>query len=322
MIKLYGTLGPACHSTDVLYEMIQNGMTGIRINLSHGDITSFDEYLKNLECAEQRSGKKIDLVIDMEGPEMRVGTLTDPLRLSDEDIVELGTDIPLDKSILNDLETGMVCRLDDGKIEVEIVAQTNNGFKCKVIRGGVLLSRKSFTVIGKSFTRPLLTERDLNNLNKAARYGVSAILQPFVHTAKDVYDVKEILYQNGCANVLLMAKIEDEIGIGNMEEIVSATDIVVFARGDLGNNIDMWKLPKLQKRLAAVCKKQGKPFIIATQLLASMEYNPTPTRAEMNDIFNCAMDGAYGLMLTGETAAGKYPSRAMYFLGSAAKEAE
>ena len=320
MIKIFGTLGPACNNADILLEMINNGMTGMRLNLSHGDISDFSEYLNNLKIAENKSGRKIDIVIDVEGPEIRVGDIA-PLELIEGMYVEIGKDIPLDTSIISQLEVGMICRLDDGKIELKVVSKAGNVACCEVTRGGKLLSRKSFTVIGYTFTRPVLTQRDVDNLKESNKYEVFAMLQPFVHSSSDVDAVRKVLFEQKCQHIAIISKIEDEIGIANMEDIVSASDYVVFARGDLGNNMDIWKLPKLQKRLAEVCKKHGKPFIIATQLLASMESNPTPTRAEMNDIFNCAYDGAYGLMLTGETAVGKYPSKAIEYLYNASKEA-
>ena len=319
MIKLYGTLGPACNNADILCEMIQNGMTGVRINLSHGNISDFEEYFFNLNKAEEACDKKMELVIDMQGPEMRVGNLINSLEIAENSFVELGKDIPLDSCIVSQLESGLVCRLDDGKIEIETVCKTEKGYVCKVIRGGILLPRKSFAVIGKNFTRPILTESDIDNLKNAKEYNVTALLQPFVHSSCDVESVKNVLKNVGCEHISVMSKIEDEIGVKNMEEIVLSSDYVVFARGDLGNNIDIWKLPKIQKRLSDVCKKQGKPFIVATQLLASMEKNPTPTRAEMNDIYNCALDGASGLMLTGETATGNYPQKAIYYLNKASE---
>lgn len=322
MIKLYGTLEPSCGNAEILCEMINEGMTGIRLNLSHGNLDSFTEYLDQLNKAEDICGKIIELVIDMEGHEMRVGNLQNPIVLLEQELIVLGEDIPIDKDVLEQLEAGLVCRLDDGKIELFIQEKVENGYLCIVKRGGRLLPRKSFAVIGKNFTRPVLTKRDVDNIRNARKYGVAAILQPFVHSSKDVDEVRKVLAKQGCPDIAVMAKIEDEIGINNMDDIVSSSDYVVFARGDLGNNMDMWKVPKMQKRLAAVCKKQGKPFIVATQLLASMEKNPTPTRAEMNDIFNCALDGAFGLMLTGETAAGNYPAKAIYYLGKAADEAQ
>lgn len=320
MTKLYGTLGPSCGNAEILCEMINVGMTGIRLNLSHGDIDSFKGYLDELNKAEEICGKKVELVIDMEGPEMRVGKVSKPLVLLEQELIVLGDDIPLDESILAQLEKGLVCRLDDGKIELLVQEKIENGYLCLVKRGGTLLPRKSFAVIGKNFTRPVLTERDIRNICNARMYGISAVLQPFVHSSNDVNEVKKALIEHGCPEVAVMAKIEDEMGVNNMDEIVASSDYVVFARGDLGNNMDMWKVPKIQKRLAVVCRNLGKPFIVATQLLASMEKNPTPTRAEMNDIFNCVVDGACGLMLTGETAAGNYPAKAIYFLGKAAAE--
>ena len=320
-MKIYGTLGPACSDSSVLTDMIREGMNGIRLNLSHGMLESFKSSVNELRAAEKACNASVEMVIDMEGPELRVGNIREPLMLNIGDNVVLGRDIPLKDIVLEQLCTGLVCRLDDGKIELEIIDKSSEGFVCRVLRGGKLLPRKSFAVLGRSIKVPLLTDNDIKNLNVAKTMGVSAILQPFVRCADDIYDVKRKLAKLGCEDIEVIAKIEDINGLNNADGIIKAADRVLFARGDLGNSMDMWLLPAHQKTISQKCAAANKSLIIATQLLASMENNPVPTRAEMNDIYNCVLDGADGLMLTGETAAGKYPVQAIRYLKNAAYQA-
>jgi len=318
-MKIYGTLGPACSDRAVLAGMIKAGMNGIRLNLSHGMLNSFEKPLEELKAAEQLCKAKVEIVIDMEGPELRVGDIPRTLELEAGQRVILGREIPLKDIVIRQLEAGMLCRLDDGNIELEILDAVSGGFACRVLRGGVLLPRKSFAVIGKKLSVPLLTDNDAENLKLAKELNVASVLQPFVRCADDVYSVKDELVQIGCSDIEVIAKIEDPEGLCNADEIIAAADKVLFARGDLGNCMDMWLLPEHQKQIAKKCLDGGKSLIIATQLLASMEKNPVPTRAEMNDIYNCVLDGADGLMLTGETAAGKYPVEAIRYLTKAAE---
>ncbi len=320
-MKIYGTLGPACSNRLILADMIGSGMNGIRLNLSHGMLESFGQAINELRAAEKACSTTVELVIDMEGPELRIGNIPEPIVLNVDDKIALGRDIPLKQIVLDQLEIGMICRLDDGKIELEIVEQTDNDYICRVIRGGTLLPRKSFAVPGHKIQVPLLTQNDISNLIEAKNIGVNAILQPFVRCASDVFDVKNKLQELGCADIEVIAKIEDINGLNNSDEIIAAADRVLFARGDLGNCMDMWLLPGHQKTVAQKCAASGRPLIIATQLLASMENAAVPTRAEMNDILNSVLDGADGLMLTGETAAGKYPVEAIKYLTQCAKQA-
>lgn len=320
-MKIYGTLGPACSDSRILADMIRSGMNGIRLNLSHGMLESFGRAINELRIAEKNCSADVELVIDMEGPELRVGNITEPLMLNVDDRIALGRDIPLKQTVLDQLEVGMICRLDDGKIELEIIDADCGKYICRVIRGGKLLKRKSFAVPGHKIQVPLLTQNDISNLAVAKNIGVNAILQPFVRCASDVTEVKNKLHELGCGHIEVIAKIEDVNGLNNADEIIAAADRVLFARGDLGNCMDMWLLPGHQKNISQKCTAAGKRLIVATQLLASMENAAVPTRAEMNDIFNSVLDGADGLMLTGETAAGKYPVEAIKYLTQCAKQA-
>ncbi len=313
----YGTLGPSCSDPSVLAKMIRAGMTGIRLNLSHGNLESFGKQLDALQEAEAETCVKMKKLIDVQGRETRTGTPERPVVLKNDQIVYIGKDIPLDDKTADQLENGMVCFIDDGKIKIEVI----EGRKCKVIKGGLLLPRKSFAVKGKAFDKEIITPVDEINVKAASAIGIGCVMQPFVRSADDVIGFKKRLAELGASQMRLFAKIEDGCGLSNVSEIADAADCIVFARGDLGNNIDLWRLPGEQKKVAAVCKESGKPFIVATQLLSSMESSPVPTRAELNDIYNSVLDGAEGLMLTGETAAGKYPDEAMKYLVLVAEEA-
>ena len=313
----YGTLGPSCADPSILIKMIRAGMTGIRLNLSHGMLSSFIPQLEALHIAEKDTGRKMKVLIDARGSETRTGVLEHPIVLKADQTVYIGKEIPLDKETSDQLESGMICSIDDGKIQIEILS----GKKCKVLKGGLLLSRKSFAVKGRVLLRDIMTEDDEENIKAASRMGIGCVMQPFVRSAEDVIGFKKRLSGLGAPQMCLFAKIEDPFGLLNINEIAEAADCIVFARGDLGNNTDPWLLPGEQKRIASVCKEIGKPFIVATQLLASMENSPVPTRTELNDIYNSVLDGAGGLMLTGETASGKYPDEAMRYLVLTAEEA-
>ena len=171
-------------------------------------------------------------------------------------------------------------------------------------------------------SEPVLTEHDLNNVRCAAEYGVTGLMQPFVHSGEELRKVRKALQENGADHVKIFAKIENMQGVDNLEDILPEADWVIIARGDLGNDMDLWQLPAVQKKIAAACVKAGKPFVVVTQMLASMEHSPVPTRAEVSDIFNAVLDGCAGVMVTGETAVGDYPTEVIRYLTNTVKSAE
>ena len=187
-------------------------------------------------------------------------------------------------------------------------------------RGGVLRSRKSAALPGVDIRLPAMTDSDRENLCLARDYGVTGVMQPFVRSREDLESVRASLDEAG--DIRLFAKIESLEGVEKLEELLPAAEEIVIARGDLGNAAPLWKLPALQKRVAAACRAAGKPFMVVTQMLASMEQNPVPTRAEVSDIVNAVLDGAASVMLTGETAVGRYPVEAMRYLVHTVREAE
>ena len=317
MIRIYGTLGPACDQAEILEEMLRLGMTGLRLNLSHVSLREAAGELRQLREAEARCGKQAELLIDMQGPELRIGKLSSPILLRAGETVDLAT-LPFPQAVRDAIEPGQELLLDDGKLLLTAL----RGGKAHVNRGGVLQSRKSVALPGKSIRLPALTEEDRRNIAAAREVGVSALMQPFVRSREDLETVRAALNEAGCGHVRLLAKVESREGMEQLPELLGACDEIVIARGDLGNAMPLWELPAAQKRIAAACRAAGRDFMVVTQMLASMEQNPVPTRAEVSDIFNAVLDGAASVMVTGETAAGKWPVETIRYLTETVRQAE
>ncbi len=322
MVQIYGTLGPACSDTETLSALFDSGMTGIRLNLSHVGLSGAAEQIERLHAAARRRGVSPQLLIDMQGPELRVGALPASLELRDGDLLRLGADIPLPPAVLPHLLPGQEVLLDDGKLLLRVTEVLPQGALARVERGGVLRSRKSAALPGVDIRLPAMTDSDLENLRLAKSFGVTGVMQPFVRGREDLEAVREALDRFGGQGIRLFAKIENREGVEKLPELLPAADEIVIARGDLGNAGPLWKLPALQKRISAACREAGRPFMVVTQMLASMEQSPVPTRAEVSDIFNAVLDGAASVMVTGETAVGKYPAEAMRYLSRTVREAE
>lgn len=322
-MEFYATLGASCSSEETLLELFRAGMTAARLNLSHTTLAGCAPLLERFHAAAAKAGVRPRLVIDLQGPELRVGTLKQPVALQTDAEVLLGdTGIPVPRSVREEAEPGDRISLDDSALLLRVVSRQQDGLRCRVLRGGTLQSRKGLAVMGRETGAPALTEEDRENLAAAARFGVTDVLQPFVRGADDVRAVKAALKaEDGLAGVRIMAKIENRRGFEHLDEILAAADEICIARGDLGNSMPLWELPRRQKEIARRCLAAGKPFCIATQLLWSMQERAVPTRAEVCDIYNAVLDGASGLMLTGETAVGKWPVEAMRFLTATAKTA-
>ena len=322
MIQIYGTLGPACAGTETLVRLFEAGMTGIRLNLSHVGLPGAAEQIEHLHAAARLCGVTPQLLIDMQGPELRVGALPAPLSLEAGTTVRLGTDIPLPPAVLPHLTAGQEVLLDDGRLLLRVLEPLPNGAPARVERGGVLRSRKSAALPGVDIRLPAMTDSDRENLRLAGDYGVTGVMQPFVRSRADLEAVRGALDEAGGQAIRLFAKIENLNGAARLAELIPAAGEIVIARGDLGNSGPLWQLPALQKRIAAACRQAGRPFMVVTQMLASMEQSPVPTRAEVSDIFNAVLDGASSVMLTGETAVGRYPVEAMTYLVHTVREAE
>ena len=323
-MEFYATLGPACSAPETLDALFRAGMTGVRLNLSHVTLADSRPLLEDLfRPAARRAGRlEAHLILDLQGPELRVGRLPAPLPLETGGRVLLGGEgIPIPPAAREAARPGDRISLDDSALLLEVAEKAEEGLVCRVLRGGTLRSRKSLAILGVEVDAPALTEEDRANLDLAGELGATHILQPFVRGRDDVEALRRALDERGLTGVKIMAKIENRRGVERLDEILEAADHICIARGDLGNAIPLWELPGLQKRIARRCREAGRPFCLVTQLLWSMEQRPVPTRAEVCDIYNGVLDGAASLMLTGETAAGAYPVQAMEYLVKTARAA-
>ena len=324
-VRIYGTIGPACRDKEILKQMFQEGMDGVRLNLSHTSLEEASALIESCHMAARECGIRPELLIDMQGPELRVGIIEIPVRLTVGQRLNTG-DIPFPEAVtrtLEDRDPGQEILLDDGKILLKTEYSSHSrGTGLRVIRGGFLESRKSVALPGCTFKTPAMTENDRDQIKRAKEYGVTAVMQPFVRSREDLIEVREALEQAGCEDIRLLAKIENRDGIKSIRGLIPYCDEVVIARGDLGNAMDLWELPAAQKHISTICRDAGRDFMVVTQMLDSMMHRQVPTRAEVSDIFNAVIDGASSVMVTGETASGDNPVLAIRYLYKTVREAE
>ncbi len=328
--EIFATLGPSCSQRDVLEKMIDSGMTGIRLNLSHAGLYDSRGMIGQLRAAQRSCRREISLLMDMQGPEIRTGELAAPMEITDGERVELSCAsvpgaIPVSRELAEKLSAalgeGNRILLDDGRIELLVISASEGLIRTEVLRGGLLKGHKSLKCDVPIPPPPVLSDQDIQNIRNAREYGVSALMQPFVTSGKDLEYVRDVLRREGALDMEVYAKIENRQGIENLGGIIPLADMIVIARGDLGNDVPLWELPGIQKRISRECREAGKPFMVVTQMLWSMEKNPVPTRAEVSDIFNAVCDGAGAVMLTGETAVGDYPVESVRYMADTVKSA-
>lgn len=323
MIDIYGTLGPSCSNFDTLVEMYKAGMTGMRLNLSHMSLTDCCGQIEIMHEAARRCNITSKLLIDMQGPELRIGKLECPMKLVEGSVVMIGENgIPFPQCVLLELKPGQQILLDDGKILLEVIRTDYTKVSARVIRSGILNSRKSIALPGLQIDTPTLTDIDIKNISVAKEFGVTAIMQPFVRGKEDLITVRNTLDEYNCQDIRILAKIENMEGVTNLVDLLPFADEIVIARGDLGNAVPLWELPRVQKEIEKECRKANKPFMVVTQMLTSMEHNQVPTRAEVSDIFNAICDLASSVMVTGETAVGEYPVDVIKYLKNTVASAE
>ena len=330
MIDIFGTLGPSCSDESTLEKMFAEGMTGIRINLSHIALCDCIDEIQMIHSAAEKCQVSPKILIDMQGPELRVGQIGSPIELNEGDTVTFVKDeidlsgkdrINVPKEVLAHLAPGMDVLLDDGKILVTVESVHETYAEAKVRRGGILTSRKSIALKDAKVDLPAMTNEDVENIKTAKDLGIYGVMQPFVRSREDLLEVRRILDENGCSDFKIFAKIENKDGMKNISAFMDVCDEIIIARGDLGNSMPLWELPGAQKHIAKQCRAVGKPFMVVTQMLSSMEHSKVPTRAEVSDIYNAILDGASSVMVTGETAVGEYPVEVIRYLKKTAEEA-
>lgn len=321
-MKTYATLGPACCRADLLTELLDMGLTGFRLNLSHTTLTACRPWTEAVQQAREASDRPAELMVDMRGPELRMGPLSRPVTLTAGETVTLGPGgLPVEPDILAAVAPGQEILLDDGLMALR-AESCGEAVSCTVTRGGVLESRKSITLPGVELCRPALTAQDLLDLDNAAGQGVTAVMQPFVRRRRELEQVRAALHGPGPGPAHPVCQGGGPAGLAEPAPMDGRLRRGHRGPGDLGSNLGLLHLPAAQKDIAARCRRAGKPFLVVTQLLHTMTEHPTPTRAEVLDVYNAVLDGASALMLTGETARGRYPVQAIRWLLDIARQAE
>ncbi len=329
--KIVCTLGPASNNRDTLKKMFQNGMNVARLNFSHG---THDKHLETIELfrsVRDELGIPAAILLDTKGPEIRTGLLDKPVELNSGDKLTLTSkNMVGNKEIVSItyarlpmlVSKGDTIKIDDGSIILKVINTDEENIECKVIVGGHLSNSKGINVPGVYLDMPYLSERDKSDILFGIENDVDYIAASFVRTKNDVIDMRKFLDYNGGHRIKIIAKIENRDGINNFDDILSAADGIMVARGDMGVEVEYERLPGLQKRFIKKCYGSGKIVITATQMLESMVHSYNPTRAEITDVANAVFDGTSCVMLSGETAMGDHPERVVEVMSTILKQAE
>lgn len=329
--KIVCTIGPASERAEQVRQLLSAGMDVARLNFSHGDYSSHKCRINTLRAVAQEQGRPLAIMLDTKGPEIRIGTFAGGQVILEEEDIFTFTTYPVvgDRTrvqvsyeqLPQDVHSGQIILLSDGAISVEVLEATDTEIKCRVLNGGVLSDRKNLNLPGCSVSLPALSELDVADITFGVEHGIDFIAASFVRKAQDVLKIREILEQLN-AKVPIIAKIENGEGVENIDKILRVADGVMVARGDLGVEIPAEEVPLIQKLIIQKANQLGKPVITATQMLESMVSSPQPTRAEASDVANAILDGSDAVMLSGETAIGRYPVEAVSYMARIAKRTE
>ncbi|MEI7561982.1 MAG: pyruvate kinase [Actinomycetes bacterium] len=314
--KIVCTIGPAVESVEKIAQLVDAGMNMARLNLSHGDYAEHQSRLDMVRAAAKKSNKPIAILVDLQGPKIRLARFLDgPHELSRGDIFTITTD-DVDgtkekvgttyKGLPGDCKPGDYILIDDGKVTVQVTEVKGNDVVTKVIQPGMVSNNKGLNLPGVAVSVPAMSEKDISDLRWGLKAGADFIALSFVRNAADIKDVHKIMDEEGI-RVPVIAKIEKPQAVENLQEIVDAFDGIMVARGDLGVELPIEEVPMVQKRCVTLARESAKPVIVATQMLDSMISNSRPTRAEATDCANAVLDGADALMLSGETSVGDFP---------------
>ncbi len=318
--KIVATVGPACATVEMLVKLIHAGVSVFRINTAHGTLLERQQKLEAIRAAGEQAGWPVAVLVDLAGPKMRLGEL-----FADPTTCELGATFRFVRGaksraadeltstyapLVSELAVGDNVMLADGTVSMTVIGKSADEVRCRVTGSGILRSRQGINLPGAKLSVTSLTEDDMANATWAAKNGVDIVSLSFVRKPIDVLLLKELLRSQGCG-AMVIAKIEKPEAVEQLTDVVAAADGVMVARGDLGVEMDVAEIAVVQKRIVGECQRQGKPVIVATQMLDSMHHNRRPTRAEATDVANAILDGTDACMLSGETAIGEYPVEAV-----------
>lgn len=330
--KIICTLGPATAKEEVLEKMLLNGMNVARLNFSHGDYEGHKKTIENFRRVRDRLGIPAAVMLDTKGPEIRLKTFKNgkvTIKQGDEFILTAkdceGSEKEVSityKDLPGQLRTGQRILIDDGKIVLSVKDQTEFNILCTVVAGGELSSRKSINIPNTHLNLPYLSEIDKQDILFGIEQDVDFIAASFVRSKEDVIALRKFIDYNGGHNIRIISKIENIEGVNNFDEILTHSDGIMVARGDMGVEVDFEKLPGIQKKFIRKCYQSGKMVITATQMLESMIHSVTPTRAEISDVANAVFDGTSAVMLSGESAVGDHPALVVEVMSRIVKRAE
>ena len=329
--KILCTIGPATDNADMIEQLILSGMDGIRLNFSHGDYESYKKIFKEIDNACVKENTPLSVLIDLQGPKIRLGELEKPeIEIKNGDKIEITTNnikgtkdkistsykfLPLDAKI------GDQVLIDDGLIRLRIIDKTDDSVNCIIENGGVLRPKKGMNLPGMKLSTLSITEKDYQDLEFALQYRIDYIALSFVRSANDILELKKWLKKRNFEKPII-AKIEKKEAVDAFDSILEAADGIMVARGDLGVELPAQEVPLIQKQIIKKCNSVGKLVITATQMLDSMIHNPVPTRAEASDVANAVLDGTDVVMLSGETSVGKYPLQTVRIMNAIVKNIE
>ena len=316
-VKIICTMGPACWDEETISELVVSGMNVARLNFSHGDYASHTRTIDNVRKVEERLRRPVATLLDTKGPEIRTGMLPNHEKIQLEsgkefylffEAVEGNADgVHVDyPDLYKEVSVGQEIFIDDGSLLLSVEALDPAAIKCRVLVGGELGEKKGVNVPGANLSVPTLTDKDISDIRWGVEHKVDYIAVSFVRTKEDILGVRKVLEEH-LGESKIIAKIETRRSVENIDEILAVVDGIMVARGDLGVEMPTEDVPMVQKEIIEKCRSQGKPAIVATQMLDSMIRNPKPTRAEASDVANAVIDGADAVMLSGETASGRYP---------------
>ncbi|WP_352407836.1 pyruvate kinase [Acetoanaerobium noterae] len=330
--KIVCTIGPASESIDTLKELIKTGLNVCRLNFSHGNYEEHGKRIDNIKTARNEMKLPIAILLDTKGPEIRTGKFSSPevnlvegqnFIITMEDVLGDETKCTVSyKELVNDVKPGNQILIDDGLVGLAVKEIKGQEILCIVQNAGTIKDNKGVNVPNVKINLPAITPKDKKDIEFGIEQGIDFIAASFVRKASDVLAIREILEEHNATNIQIISKIENQEGVDNIDEILEVSDGLMVARGDLGVEIPTEDIPIVQKELIKKCNILGKPVITATQMLDSMIRNPRPTRAEVTDVANAIFDGTDAIMLSGETAAGKYPLESVKTMASIAIRAE
>ena len=330
--KIVCTLGPASENEETLRELIKNGLNVCRLNFSHGSHEEHKGRMDLVKKLREELNMPTAILLDTKGPEIRTGKFDVPEVFLEEGQTFTITmkDVIGDKErctvsykgLANDVKPGDTILIYDGLVGLTVKEVNNDDIVCEVQNSGIVKNHKGVNVPGVKVNLPAITEKDRSDIEFGIEQGIDFIAASFVRKVSDVLAIREILEENNAEHIKIISKIENQEGVENLDEIIEVSDGIMVARGDLGVEIPTEEIPVVQKLMIKKCNEAGKPVITATQMLDSMIRNPRPTRAEVTDVANAIYDGTDAIMLSGETAAGKYPVEAVKTMATIAKRAE